>query len=126
MSKPSYQILIGNNDKTAQELVLEALKQALNNDFDLNITTLDHINQPDKAASNKYDLCILAFNGIIVHQTQSQPSAHYHVDQILHFIAALKANHRTPVIVFSNFSDSDIRERVGYVTGPRNVDWFQS
>ncbi len=45
---------------------------------------------------------------------ESQPSAHYHLDQILHFIAALKANHRTPVIAFSSFSDSDIRERVGY------------
>jgi tetratricopeptide (TPR) repeat protein len=112
--KPTFEILIGNNDEQIQKMLLEALQQALGADFDLQITTLKHIKQLNKAANNKYDLCILAFNGIIVPHTKSQPSANFHVDQILHFIAALKANHRTPVIVFSTFSDSDIRERVGY------------
>lgn len=114
MNRPAFQILIGNNDKTAQELALEALQQALSNDFDLKITTLDHIGKLKKAAHQKFDLCILVFNGIIVPHLDPQPSVLHHVDRIIDFIAILKSKRRIPVIVLSSFSNPELRERVGY------------
>ena len=110
MNQTPYQVLIGNVDPTLNPVFLFALKAALKGDFDLQVTTLDHIGILAKAsAGRKFDLCILVLTSI---ETPEPDSIQERIDQVFDFIACLKAKHRTPVIALSHCAVEQLPDRV--------------
>ena len=110
MNQPPYQVLIGNGDSTLNRVSLFALKAALKGDFNLQVTTLDQIGTlANEGAGRKFDLCILVLTSIAIPKPGKRQER---IDQLLDFIACLKAKHRTPVIAFSNCADEQLPDRV--------------